>query len=232
MNTSSTNVIETAYNRGYNLVHMDETPGEMIRRRREALGWSQADLGRRVGISQPAIKKIEDGSTTNSKFLPRVAALLDIPLRDLDPSIGRDHNTVLAAETLQEPGRDFPIHAAAEGGAGIIIVSSDPVDWVPRPSPVAKVPRAYGLLITGTSMFPEFREGQTALVNPNLPIVGGEVYIFYAEKEGEARASIKELRRATMTEWQVTQHNPKKDFTLSRREWQWAHRVIGKYTRQ
>ena len=31
--------------------------GEIIRRRREELGWSQAQLGNRVGISQPAIRK-------------------------------------------------------------------------------------------------------------------------------------------------------------------------------
>lgn len=230
MITSRTNVIETADNRGYILGSMVE-PGDLIRKRREAMGWSQAELGKRVGISQPAIKKIEDGDTINSKFMPRIAAVLDIPFKDLDPDMGRDHNAVVPAERLQEPGRDFPIHAAAEGGAGTVIVSHEAVDWVPRPSPVAKVPRAYGLLITGTSMFPEYREGQTALVNPNLPVVSGEVYIFYAEREGEAKASIKELRRATVEEWHVAQHNPKKDFTLSRREWQWAHRVIGKYTR-
>ena len=33
--------------------------GEKIRVGREARGWSQADLAKRVGISQPAINKIE-----------------------------------------------------------------------------------------------------------------------------------------------------------------------------
>jgi len=46
-------------------------PGEIIRRRREELGWSQAQLGNRVGISQPAIKKIEAGDSRHSKFLPK-----------------------------------------------------------------------------------------------------------------------------------------------------------------
>ena len=45
--------------------------------------------------------------------------------------------------------------------------------------------------------------------------------------------TIKFLRRATPDKWQVSQHNPPegaaKDFALSRKEWQWAHRVIGKY---
>jgi phage repressor protein C with HTH and peptisase S24 domain len=207
-------------------------PGEKIKTAREARGWSQADLGRRVGISQPAIKKIEGGQTKNSKYLPRIAGELALLLTDLDPGLSRDPRAPIPKEQLQEPGRDFPIHAAAEGGAGMVIVASEPVDWVPRPTPLARVPRSYGLLITGISMLPEYRPGDTALVNPNLPTIGGEVYIFYAEREGEARATIKELRRATATEWHVTQHNPKKDFTLSRREWQWAHRVIGKYSRQ
>lgn len=206
-------------------------PGEQIRMKREARGWSQVELGRQVGISQPAIKKIEDGETRQSKFLPRIAAVLELSLNDLDPGMGRSPNEIIPKEQMQESGRDFPIHAVAEGGAGTIIVDSAPVDWVPRPSPVARVPRAYGILIVGESMVPEFKPGETALVNPNLPVISGEIYIFYKEKEGEATASIKELRRATGTEWQVAQHNPKREFRLSRHDWKWAHRVIGKYSR-
>lgn len=229
--------METTNNQSYIVEYMEnESPGQRVKREREAHGWSQADLGRLVGISQPAIKKIEDGDTINSKFMPKIAMVLNIPLGDLMPEMAGSPQLVtppyIPQEKLQDGGRDFPIHAAAEGGAGTIIVSTDPVDWVARPAPLIRVPRAYGLLIVNSSMFPEYRPGDTALVNPNLPIIGGEVYIFYAEREGEAKASIKELRRATTAEWQVTQHNPKKDFSLSRREWQWAHRVIGKYSRQ
>jgi len=46
--------------------------GEKIRRAREAKGWSQAELAKRVGISQPAIKKIEAGQTLKSRFLSDV----------------------------------------------------------------------------------------------------------------------------------------------------------------
>ncbi len=86
-----------------------------------------------------------------------------------------------------EPGRDFPVHASAEGGEGQIIVSSDPVDFMPRPAPLVHTVNAYGLLVVGTSMEPEYRHGDTALVNPNLPVINGEVYIFYAERR-ERRA--------------------------------------------
>jgi phage repressor protein C with HTH and peptisase S24 domain len=214
-------------------------PGEIIRRRREELGWSQAQLGNRVGISQPAIKKIEAGDSRHSKFLPKIAQLLSIPLSDLDLSLS---GVVAAPASEVKPAarilgeRDFPVHASAEGGPGQIIVSHEAVDFMARPAPLIHVRDSYGLLITGTSMEPEYRQGDTALVDPHLPVIQGEVYIFYAEKAGEARATIKYLRRATADKWLLSQHNPPdgmaRDFTLTRREWQWAHRVIGKYSRR
>jgi phage repressor protein C with HTH and peptisase S24 domain len=212
-------------------------PGEIIRRKREELGWSQAQLGNRVGISQPAIKKIEAGDSRHSKFLPKIAQVLAIPLSDLDLSLSgvvAAPETAPAARILGE--RNFPVHASAEGGPGQIIVSHEAVDFMARPAPLIHVRDSYGLLITGTSMEPEYRQGDTALVDPHLPVIQGEVYIFYAEKAGEARATIKFLRRATADKWLLSQHNPPdgmaKDFALTRREWQWAHRVIGKYSRR
>ena len=213
-------------------------PGEIIRRRREELGWSQAQLGNRVGISQPAIRKIEAGDSRQSKFLPKIAQVLGIPLVELDASLA---GVVVPPASEAAPAarilgaRDFPVHASAEGGPGQIIVSHDAVDFMARPAPLIHVRDSYGLLITGTSMEPEYRQGDTALVNPYLPVIPGEVYIFYAEKEGEARATIKYLRRVTAEKWLLSQHNPPdgmgKDFTLARKDWQWAHRVIGKYSR-
>ena len=214
-------------------------PGERIRIAREVKGWSQQQLANRVGISQPAIKKIEAGEIRQSKFQTKIAQVLGIPLTDLDPTLtdvvmSPLPDVIPARRILGE--RDFPVHASAEGGPGQIIVSHDAVDFMERPAPLIHVRDSYGLLITGTSMEPEYRQGDTALVNPHLPVVANEVYIFYAEKAGEARATIKFLRRATADKWLLSQHNPPdgtaKDFALARKEWQWAHRVIGKYSRR
>lgn len=214
-------------------------PGDRIKETRERRKWSQAELGRKVGISQVAIKKIESGETQNSRFLPRIAAILELPLGELDPKSApgfAEGSTPFIPGSQLTGRRDFPIHASAEGGPGQIIVDSDPVDWVPRPAPVLHVRDSYGLLITGTSMEPEYRQGDTAIVNPHLPVIGDEVYVFYSETEGEAKATIKHLRRATQDVWHVTQWNPpdgtKREFTLPRREWRWAHRVLGKYSRR
>jgi phage repressor protein C with HTH and peptisase S24 domain len=240
MGKSNTFVMGTSHNFGSNLDGMEprdaRIAGQKIKAAREAKKWSQADLGREVGISQPAIKKIEDGDTQQSRYLAQVALKVGLDPAELDPDLRgvkpNGGNALSERELFADRQSDFPIHAAAEGGPGEIIVGSDPVDWHPRPQRLANVRDAYGLYIIGESMAPEYRPGDIALVNPTLPQVGGEVYIFYAEREGEARATIKHLRRATGDKWLVSQHNKQKDFELSRKEWQWAHRVIGKYNRQ
>jgi transcriptional regulator with XRE-family HTH domain len=210
-------------------------PWEKIRQAREAKGWSQDYLGKQVGISQPAVKKIEDGSTAHSKFLPRIAALLGLDIAELDEGLARITTSADRAPRLLG-GIDFPVHASAQGGPGELIVDANPIEYMARPAPLATVRGAYGVYVTGSSMEPEFRQGDIALVNPHLPVVGVGAYIFIAEQPGASRATIKWLRRLTADKWFVSQHNPppgtSKDFTLSRKEWQKAQRVIGKYARR
>lgn len=210
-------------------------PREIIREAREKRNWSQKELGDRVGISQVAVMKIESGATVQSKFFPKIAQVLEIDLSKLDPSL--NSQAIAPERPLQRDGRpDFKIYASAEGGPGEIIRSAEPVDFVPRPTHLIHVRDAYGLFITGNSMEPEYKGGEMAIVEPSMPLVSGEVYIFYAEQHGEARATIKHLRRATADKWLVSQHNPpegmSKDFALPRKEWTVAHRVTGKFTRR
>jgi len=210
-------------------------PGEVIKERRLARGFSQEALAAAAGTTQSTIDRIEKGQWKRMpSAMPKVVQVLGLRLRDVDPTLVEP----LASVTRPVlPGVDFPIYASAEGGPGEIIRSSDPVDWVPRPTPLAQVRDAYGLLVTGDSMWPEYQAGETALVDPHLPLIGDAVYIFYTERpDGEARATIKKLRRHTPDLWHVSQWNPpagmKADFTLSRKEWGICHRVLGKYSRR
>jgi len=219
-------------------------PGEIIKKAREKKDWSQKDLADRVGISQPAIKKIEAGDTRQSKFIPKIARVLDIDIAEIDRSLQelatfaetQRSDPVQELPMVSDRPADFPVYASAEGGPGEIIRSTDPVDFVPRPTHLLRVRDAYGLLVTGDSMAPEYRSGEMAIVEPRLPIESGEVYIFYSENNGEARATIKFLRRSSEDKWFLSQHNPAEgqshDFTLSRKTWIMAHRVTGKYRRR
>lgn len=204
-------------------------------RLRTAKGWSQQELADKIKVRQNTIAAIETGETKRTKYLADLARALGASVDELDPPAAPDAAPTPLAPPPMYGTRDFPVYASAEGGPGEVIRSTEPIDWVPRPAP-AQSPEAYCILISGDSMSPEYRPGDSAIVNPKLPIIGGEVYIFYRELQGEARATIKELRRQGADSWLVTQHNPpagqKADFALPRREWQWAHRVVGKYSRQ
>lgn len=204
------------------------TIGENLRRLREAAGLSQDELAAAAKTTQSTIDRIERDEVANSRFLPRIAGVLRVGLSDIDESYGSDRATLPSVTQPTAPERDFPIYTAAEGGPGEIIRSVEPVDWWPRPIEVLKVRGAYGMYIVGESMVPEFEPGQVAVINPNLPWVASKPYIFYAEKAGEPRATVKRLRRATTDAWHVLQHNPQREFSLSRNLWTIAHRVVGR----
>lgn len=208
--------------------------GAVIRAAREAKGLSQADLARAIGIKQQSLDSVESGKTAKSKYLPEIVA--ELGLKPEDVGLPKDVPITdgwIPGNQILQGGRDFPIYAAVEGGPGEIVRSSDPVDWYPRPAPVAHVREAYGLYVVGDSMAPEFEPGDIALVNPVLPAMPGKPCIFYTERHGEGRATIKRFLRATSGQWFVFQHNPphgmSKEFTLSRKEWGLCHRVLGKY---
>jgi transcriptional regulator with XRE-family HTH domain len=209
--------------------------GREVREARERKRWSQEELAERAGgIGQSTIDRIEKGQFKRMpSHLPVICSTLGIPLPEFGSASPPPGRPIPANRIFGR--RDFPVHTAAEGGPGEILVETDPIDFIPRPGPLEHVRDAYGLVITGTSMIPEYRPGETALVNPRMPVIPGEIYIFYAEKEGEARATIKQLVRATEREWRVEQHNPPtgkpREFVLPRREWRWAHRVVGKHAR-
>lgn len=202
---------------------------------RKAAKLSQIALAEKAGVSQQLIGSIETGRTKTSKYLPRLATALRVTLASLDPDYRADGMHAAATEP-QPPisgARDLPVYASAEGGGGVLVMSSDPVDFVKRPAPLAQVKDGYALIVVGDSMYPEFKPGDEALVHPHLPPVRDEACVFQSDDgNGTMHVTIKVFVRATSTHWHVKQHNPPREFTLSRKEWQRAHRVVGKYSRR
>jgi len=208
--------------------------GSVIKAAREQRGLSQAQLGALIGVKQASIFSIETGETQRSKYLPEIVRELGIAPQEVGlPATAPAASAVLPPIASAHGPRDFEIYSAAEGGMGEILRSAEPVDWWPRPIEVQQVRGAYGMYVVGTSMAPEFEPGQVAIINPNLPHIGGKSYIFYGETDaGTVRATVKRLRSHTPDLWHVQQHNPpegqKPLFTLPRKVWREAHRIVGR----
>jgi len=205
--------------------------GERIRARLAELGMSESELARRSRVSQPVINALVNGTQRTSKFLPEIAAALNVAPSDLDPRL-------LEGQYSPPPRflgeRDLPVYAAAEGGPGQLVVSTDPIELVPRPWYLGEVRDGYAVVVSGESMSPAFEPGDMAIVNPRLPPMKNRHHIIVSnDDDGEFRATIKKLTGWSSDEWMLEQYNPpagqEKLFKLNRREWPKALRVVGKY---
>lgn len=211
--------------------------GTIIKTAREAYELTQAELASRVGTKQQTIDKIEKGTIKHSRLFPKIALELRLDIGKLVPDLATkpEPAALIQESDLRSNHRDFPVHAAAQGGPGELIVSADPVSWVMRPTPLIGVSKSYGVIVVGESMVPELWPGDTALINPHLPPERGATFVFYAEEHGDVRATLKHLLRWTETVWHVRQWNPAKgqkaEFTLPRSAWRRCHRVVGKYSK-
>ena len=113
-----------------------------------------------------------------------------------------------------------------------MVLSSDPVAWIPRDARLEGIQEAYGCFVSGDSMEPAYERGNLLLVNPTASVGPGDDALFIREDKDSTRyVLIKRLMRVSEQSWTVKQYNPAKTLTLSRKEWKQAHLVIGKYNR-
>lgn len=206
--------------------------GDKIRRAREAVALSQAEMATALGISQAGYAKIENGSTVRSRYLEEVLRFLKLDLEGNPVEAGQ--GGYKAAPSFLG-GRDLPVFSAVEGGPGEMVVSTDPIDMIPRPWFFERVKDAFAVVVIGDSMYPLYEPGDMVLVHPKLPPIRGRDAVFITDNDefGEFKATIKRLESMNTDVWRVRQFNPLEGqsatFELDRRTWTRAVRVVGKY---
>lgn len=182
----------------------------------------------KFALSNTTIRKIEAFSKiTFADFSAGNVTSEDQPRR----TKGQPVNYV-PGEEVMIPGRAqlLPIYSGAQGGSGKLIVSPDVVDRIEMPTDLKDVRGAYGIMIDGESMIPEFWPGDIAFINPILRPARGQPHVFFHNPPlGEdAEAIIKRLNGWNDRDWDLQQWNPAKEFKESRKIWPICHRVVGK----
>ncbi|MFC6049764.1 helix-turn-helix domain-containing protein [Methylobacterium hispanicum] len=197
---------------------------ERIVARRAELGMSQAELARLVGVSQPAIVEIEKGRVRSTKFVRELATALDLKPRDIDPAY-LDWTQAIANDGAGE----LSVYALTPGDAyGEIL--ADPVNSIPRPAQLQRVPGAYALQVPDDAMAPEFEAADILLVNPHHPPISGYSYLF--RDDASPSALLRRLKAFDATRWSVVAWTANPTPTsLSRSDWPICHRIIGKFSR-
>ncbi len=234
------------------------TLGERVKEERKAKGWSQAELARRVSragyqITQGGIAQIERRGETEPKSIVQLATALGVSVHWLQSSRGDKTAGIAAADGEQlsmlaggrrarsagaslavpDPRLRLQVFASAQGGSeGALVLSSEPVSWLPRDPRLEGVTDAYGCFVSGESMEPAYERGNIVLVNPSMnPEPGDDVVFMRESRDGQRYVLIKRLVKVNAQSWTVKQYNPAKTFALSRKEWAKAHVVIGKYNK-
>lgn len=229
---------------------------EKIKERREALGLSQADLAKRVSLSQAGINKIENGRVLRTRFLPRIAKALDINISELDPDYSDWRtksavvNEVQQINQIQSYGLyyasdkqvdtkdgDTPLHAITGREDGTILTFEKPIGRVFRPPYLMGENVVIAFLLQTDQMYPELKHGDIVfvIVEEYGREIGG-TYIFISKKYALPEARIGRICRVTQVfdeSWNTSQWKPVKGDVhtelMFASEWKVSFRVVAKY---
>ncbi|MEG4315380.1 LexA family transcriptional regulator [Pseudomonas sp. FIP_A4] len=178
--------------------------GKRLAAKLEELGWSEGELKRRSGVSQPTIHRIITGESQDPRQsnVEKIARALGVNahwLRHGGPNATGPKEGPASYAMDMEPGPEIitpyrPIKIvgtaqlgnegywyALDGGDGVVDVPS-------------RDPDAYALRLRGDSMAPAIRSGWIAIVEPNHRLVPLE-YVMIRLQDGECM--LKELLQAT-----------------------------------
>ena len=212
------------------VIYDDMSLGELIARERQARGWSQADLGRRVGISQAAVAKIEAGQTLKSKWLPELTSLLNIPMTVGQTDYAIPQKPEALTTSLTNLPQDVPVKGVVVGGSdGDFSFNGSVSEYVKRPPGLSSANGVYAVYVTSDSMSPRFEPSDLIFVSAARPPVVGDYVIveLHSEVEGEpGKGYIKRLVKRSGSVLRLHQFNPDTDIEIDAATVKSIHRVF------
>lgn len=212
----------------------------LLNRLKKVMGpLTQQQFADKIGVSVQAVNQWMVGRTNpGPKTLKTISEIFKVDLAWLtygvDTEVSEPSINSTASQNVRENvfgDKDLPVYAAVEGGSGELVVSTDPIDLVPRPWYLGEVKNGYAIVVTGESMSPVYEPGDMVIINPRITYLRGKDHVFTTNSEdGHFKATIKRLVGVSETHWKVEQFNPPKVFSLDRAVWVNAKRVVGKYS--
>lgn len=174
---------------------------------RKELGLTQEELGRRLGITKPAVSMIETGKQALSERNKNIL-IQDLNVNpdwieggrgemfnappEVKPFVRRTDNTV--------PFQSVPLYSV-EATAGLVPLFSDsasfkPVDYIHIPN----VPKCDGAIyVAGDSMYPLLKSGDIVLYKQmhNIEdIFWGDMYLLSIDIDGEEYITVKYIHKS------------------------------------
>lgn len=170
--------------------------GGEIRKRRKALGMTLEELALQVGGDNGNLSRLERGKQGYSdEMLRKIAQALGCSVADLFSGAERESNV------SQVPLGTRRIPLVSHVQAGHMTEAIDPyalgdaAEWMLTDLELSA--NAFALRIKGDSMLPEFREGDTVIIDPQVEPLPGDCVV---AKNGENEATFKKYRPRGMND--------------------------------
>ena len=164
--------------------------GTEIRKRRKALKWTLEDLANRVDSDTGNLSRIETGKQgVNEEMLRKIALALGCTAADFYAGTeGADNVTAAPLGTRRIPLIDY-VQAGIWTEVTNPYAVGDASEWLLTDLDLSTT--SFALRIKGDSMLPEFREGDSVIIDPAVIPNPGD---FVAARNGEHEATFKKYR--------------------------------------
>lgn len=164
--------------------------GSEIRRRRKALKWTLEDLAAKVDSDTGNLSRVETGKQgASEEMLRKIATALGCTVAEL--FAGAEGVANIAPTPIGS--RRIPLISYVQAGHMTEVVDiyqvGDGAEWILTDLELS--PSAFALKIKGDSMLPEFREGDTVIIDPSVHPLPGD---FVVAKNGAHEATFKKYR--------------------------------------
>lgn len=195
-----------------------------VAEKREALGLSQSELARKIGVTPQAIQKVEAGETKKPRYIVELASALQETPEFLQSGVRKS----TAREILPSPnatigekvdagGERIPVYGQAVGGVhGEFELNGSMLYDVLSPPGLSRANGAYAVSISGDSMSPRYEDADIAYVDPTRRVKRGDYVIaqIQCEEEGPILAFVKRFISRNSETLVLEQFNPAERLTF------------------
>ena len=192
----------------------------------ERHGMSASGLAKRAGLDPTTFNKSKRVSPEGRERWPSTESIAKI-LAATNESVDEFLGLLARAEPMASHRRPLPLIGLAQAGSGGFFDDAGfPVGggWEEIEFPAVADEHAYALEISGDSMMPLFRDGDTVIVSPGAPVRRGD-RVIVKTREGEVLA--KELKRRTAKTIELKSINPQyEDRVLALDDVNWMARIL------
>jgi len=221
------------------------TLAEIVKKARQSIGMSKAELARRAGVSYAYVAQIERGERVISADMmtPKLAKILEV--------LGVDPRAVIPKRQFRHSGIGWNMESpvASDGLQGLRsvpmvskIAAGDPKDYtdgnypagfadrfVPAPEDLID-PQAFALEVEGDSMSPRFPPGTLVFCAPSQPLENGQPAVIRIGDESKTTCKIWRVRGNVVILEALNPNYGKHEYQKS--EIKWAYPVVGSYRKE